>query len=59
MDKIIRADLITLGGAPDATHACFHGDGTLYFCAVLTNLDDDIEDAFWRSEGKTMKRVDG
>lgn len=57
MDKITRAELLALDGAPNATHACFNPDGTLYFCAELTNPDDEREDEFWRARNYTMKRV--
>lgn len=50
------ADLIALGGAPDATHAVFHGDGDLYFCtnAKVPERDED----YWRDQGYTLKRVE-
>lgn len=55
MDKITRAELLELDGAPDATFAVFREDGSLYFCtnAKVASEDED----FWMYRGFTIKEV--
>jgi hypothetical protein len=55
MDKITRAQLLALGGAPDALYAVFHKDGTLYCCTTASIAANDGD--FWRDRGFTIKEV--
>lgn len=57
METITRAELIALDGAPDATHATFRKDGTLYFCVNIQGMQEDDEAEYWKSQGFTMKKV--
>lgn len=55
MDKITRAQLIALGGAPNARFAVFRPDASLYFVttAELALRDED----YWRWQGYELKEV--
>ena len=59
MLTITREELLALDGAPDATHAVFRNDGSLYFCASLVLPDEYMthEEEYWRGQGMTMKEV--
>lgn len=55
METISRAELIKLGGAPDARFAIFHGNGQLYACTSAPEAEGD--DDYWRFRGFILKRV--
>lgn len=57
METIPRADLLVLGGAPDARFAVFDPDGSLFFCTTAKAAEDDED--YWRGHGRTIKRVIG
>lgn len=55
MRTIARADLIAMGGAPDARFAVFYPDGSLYFCtsAKAASRDED----YWSGQGRELRQV--
>ena len=57
MRTIPRADLIALGGAPDAGYVVFHTDGSLYCCTTAKQARNDED--YWRAGGFEIRQVEG
>jgi hypothetical protein len=54
---ITKAELVAMGGAPDARFACFYPDGTLYFVISSPRFDFEGERDYWYNRGYSLKKV--
>ena len=55
MNVIKQADLVALGGAPDARYAIFEEDGSLYFCT--TSKEAYRDEDYWSGQRREIKQV--
>ena len=56
METILLADLLALGGSPDARFVALHPDGSIFFCTTARAAEHDED--YWRDLGYTLKRVE-
>ena len=55
METIKKAELIKLGGAPDARFAVFYQNSDeIYFCTTANAKHDE---SYWTEKGYTIKEV--